>query len=90
MVNLPQPGFYYPVQMMVPEVDQISNKSWLRFKGARATQELQVQRLCNFLFHINLMKFKCDSLSHTVGIFSNLCLLQGHLSENLPQAFRLL
>lgn len=82
MVDLPLLGFYYWVQTTVPEVAQISNKSWLRFKGARASLWLQVQRLHDFLFHINLMKLKRDNFSHTVGIFSNLFLLQGHLSEN--------
>jgi len=28
------------------------------------------------------MKLNNDNFSHTVGIFSNLCLLQRHLSEN--------
>lgn len=35
--NWPQLGFYSSAQTTVPEVDQISNKSWLRFKGARAS-----------------------------------------------------
>lgn len=83
VVNLPQFGFYCSVQIMVPEVDQISNKCWLCFKGARATLELQVQRLRNFLFHINLTKSECHNFSHTARIFPNPCLLQGHLSGNL-------
>jgi len=49
VVNLPQLDFYYSFQMTVPEVDQISNKSWLCVKGARASlypSGAKTPRLC--------------------------------------------